>query len=162
MTGHLRVVAGAARVSEVVPGASDAMFSQSNSRRMVAELVGADETLLDDAQLRELAQAGLDAQRRYVAQRIRLVSETLGRRLDQPVRQLVCCGLGARSLIAPAMQAFDGEIIFLDRALADAAGLQVALATNCESALGAALLGLNAWSPTAMPDDARDGTSDAY
>lgn len=147
MVGHARVAAGEISVSETVPGESDDVLTPTRSRRLLCELVGADETLLDADDLSQLARDLLRRQQEHVAERVQAVRRRCRDQLGRSLDQAVLAGLGARHLLAPALADLGLGLSFLDGALARSSCDLSRLESNTETALGAALLGMDdeAW-----------------
>jgi (4-(4-[2-(gamma-L-glutamylamino)ethyl]phenoxymethyl)furan-2-yl)methanamine synthase len=148
LTGHARIVAGEVRVSETVPGHSDDTLSHEASRRALAELVGADASILDEATLQAIAHSILTKQRAQVAQQVRRVIEAAERSSGRSLERAILAGLGNRLLLEPALRGHGLTIERLDDALDDWLLPGSTLEANCETALGALLMGVQSLHPT--------------
>jgi len=151
LTGHARVVAGEVRVSETVPGHSDGILTLEASRQAIAELVGADASIVDEATLQEIASYILARQREQIGQQVSRVVATAERETGRGMERAVLAGLGCRLLLEPALAGSGLTMAPLDRALESWPVPGARLEANCETALGSLLMGVESLRP-ALPD----------
>ena len=140
--GHARVLVGEIpAISEDTPG--DGNFTLRNSHRQLASLLAADVETLTLDQAREAAADVLQRQTEMVRETVSRVRKHAIAKWDRPFDQAVVMGLGARLLVEPALRGLDLLLIRLDAVAFDQAWPnRIDWQANCETALGAALIGL--------------------
>jgi len=140
--GHARVLAGEIpAIPEDTPG--DGNFTLRNCHRQLAALLAADVETLTLDQAREAAAYVLQRQKEMVSETVSRVRDHAIAKWDRPFDQVAVMGLGARLLVEPALRGLDLTVIRLDAdALDHAWPNRIDWQANCETALGAALIGL--------------------